>query len=258
MEIKTLTLDRKKLDAMPEDERALFLLASHALNEMNIFVKIFHWSVEGDDASAIVKKGADTIFLTIIKTLCAKMYEVWNMLKINYFNTKLKVSLEHLLSEKSKEALKYLGKSFAAQSPVAVVRNKSAFHYDSDQVIKSYELIGNDKELDIYIADGLNHLCWFAEIFVNASLLREIGGDDYQNGFNILQEDSTRVHRHLTALLFDLTEIFVLKYFGESLEELGMQSMEISAPRSDSVHIPFFVELVGADAASASDEGGDS
>jgi len=58
MEVHRITLTRDQLDAIPENERTMLILFSHAMNELGALVKIFHWSSINKCATEIESKGS--------------------------------------------------------------------------------------------------------------------------------------------------------------------------------------------------------
>ncbi len=131
MKINRWQLNKKKLQTTPKDERALFILLGHAVNEINILNKTFYLSTMFENESEWVVQIHVSQNLVYARTLIGKLYEAWQLLKKGYFQTKLSEKYDAQLETTVVDALKQLKKYFGPKNLIADIRNGFSFHCSS-------------------------------------------------------------------------------------------------------------------------------
>jgi hypothetical protein len=70
-------VDREKLRAIPENERALFVLLGHAVNEINILNKTFYLSTQFSEEPKWRAHAHVSQSLVFARALTGKLNEAW-------------------------------------------------------------------------------------------------------------------------------------------------------------------------------------
>ena len=151
MKIAKIQLSKELLQQMPAKERNLFLLLGHIANENIILQKFLLMS---RNPSEVEEEGwaEATQALLISKVLVAKLFEGWD--KVQKFLLKDKTLLNSLLKDMEKighEALTELKRHFGKSNRFSTVRKKLAFHYDIDEVEKSFGTLAETNEIAILL-----------------------------------------------------------------------------------------------------------
>jgi hypothetical protein len=245
MKLLQVTIKRADFDKIPEDERTLLILLGHVANELNVLVRLFHWSASVEDTSPIEQKGNNTLVFTVIRIFTGKLHEAWQLLTKAFFSSKLAQSYEQEMSDEDKEHLNELKQYFSKKNLIATVRNGYAFHYAPDQVSSSYSSVPETEELHMYLGEtDLNSLYFFADAITNRALLHAIKPDDHQAAMEQLRVETTHIHAAFLHVISALMVIGVKRHLGQTLEELDTIEVEIKpALDSEAVRIPFFVRL---------------
>src|SRR5437870_4539196 len=109
MKAYRVTLARDKLDAVAEEERTLFLLLGHFINQAAILGKWVGWCSNGSPKAAMEKKGRTAQSIMTLSLFAAKLNEGWELLQQQYFGSKLSKEYSSLLDADALGALKNLG-----------------------------------------------------------------------------------------------------------------------------------------------------
>lgn len=245
MIIHKISIPKKKLEDMPERERALFFGLGHLANEINILQKHFLWCIPKTDKEE-EQWAALTQSLVLSKVLAGKLYEGWSLIEKSFFNSKLSKEYESRLSEDGATALNSLRQYFNQKKEgnlISKVRNKFAFHYDIHEISKRFKTLSETNELSILLGQECgNSLYYASEIIMIHSLIEEIGTDDPQEAIDQLFDDITNVSRWQMDFIEAALAIVIDTHMGETLEDLGAQKIKIAASENlDSIRIPFFV-----------------
>jgi hypothetical protein len=154
MQIKQVQLSKSDFEKMPERERLAILLLGHFANEINILSKLLIMSSNrmGDHNTA-ERRAHHSQTLVIGRLFAGKLFEGWNVIKAQYFGTKLSREYTPLLDDKAKAALDNLKTYFSnAKNPIRRVRNKLASHYDEDVVKEAFSRVPEAEDWEFLIA----------------------------------------------------------------------------------------------------------
>jgi hypothetical protein len=245
MELHQIRIQRSVFDSVPADERTLLVLLAHVANELNVLVRLFHWSAASSDRSPIEERGNNVLVFTVIRLFTGKLYEAWKLLRKAFFASKLAKAYESELETTEQASLQYLKQYFGKQNAIKRVRNGYAFHYSPEQIKASYSAVPDAEELDMYLGESaLNSLYYFADAIANRALLHEINPKDHQAAMEQLRVETTQVHSAFHNAIAALVAVAVKRHLRKTLEELGATEVEIS-PLLDSeqISIPFFVNV---------------
>lgn len=256
MELHRIRLTREQLDGIPENERAMLILFCHAMNELGVLVKIFHWSSINRCTTDIESKGSNSIALTVARLLCGKIFECWELIRKSYYRTAISREYHDKLDQPSKNALGSLSTYFSRPSIIRTIRNRHAFHYAPDQLTKAYEEMPKyEDELNLYLSESnLATLYFFADLLANGSMLADVAevagldGNDPAAALQRLKNETVNVVGLLNHAISGCISVAIQKHLGQTLEELGAETIELQGlVGMDDVSIPFFVEDDGGD-----------
>jgi hypothetical protein len=249
MIIRRITLTPESLSALPNDERALLHVVGHALNEMNVVLKLFLLASNYDFEPPVVRHAQLCQTMVLSKLLVGKVHEIWMVLQKGYFGTGLSKTYMTDLEPEHLDALKSLKKYFGRKNLIESVRNQFAFHYSLEHGTPSPALDTPPEALAIYFGTTVgNSLYQFAEQSIGMAMLHTIDASDPQSAYDRLFMETREVAFWLDTvgqgILFSILERHTS--LTSRAEELA--SIDLGAvPQSTNVRIPFFFEVTISD-----------
>jgi hypothetical protein len=245
LQIHHITLTRKQLDSIPEAERRLLVLMAHAGNELNVLSKLFHFSAKAKSEMPILQKAENTQSMVIGRVLTGKIYECWKLMQSAFFGSGLSKKYEPQFDPEASLALKALKQYFGRENLIEKVRNGHAFHYSLDQIDAGYRTLVDGDPLEVYLAKAnTNTVYTFADTIAGRAMLEDIRPGDHQRAFEMLVEETSKAVGRVNEVIGATMIICFRTYLGGDLYALGAKVIEIQgAPDSQSVSIPFFVEI---------------
>lgn len=244
--LQHIKLTRNQLAGIPETERILIILLSHAANELTVLTKLFSFcSRHVGQGTLLEQEATNTQALVIGKVITGKLHECWVLLQQAFFGSKLAKTYVPLFDEPSKKTLDNLKRYFSQPNLVNTVRNRFAFHYAPDQIPAGYSKLADNDSLDIYLSeDNGNTLYAFAETIVGRSMLEAIDPADHDRAFKALVKESGQVIGWFNEVIAACLMTCLGRYIGDNLQALGAQVIEIAnAPKFEDVSIPYFVTI---------------
>ena len=243
MLLQRWSISSKLIAAMPDSERALFFLLGHAINEINVFNKLFYLSNQYDQSKKWEQHAHVTLGMALARALVGKLLEAWNLLGTAYFASKLSLTYGSKLDANAQSALKELGRYFGRENLINKVRNSFAFHYEVKDVraVLSSEL--NADELVSYMGEtNANTVHYFSEYAINYAMLGSISADPADAMSRLMAESQKVVgwfNDAAQAIMFTLAETYLLAEDGT----ISTNEVEIGqVPVAEDLEIPFFIE----------------
>ncbi len=243
MKLMRVEIPKSKLEAIPEKQRVLFVHLGSILNELNILQKSVIFSSNGiESLSKVEKRGQVFQSLFFIRILAGKLNESWEMLKKDVFSTPLFKDCEDALSPVARDSLSELKKYFSRENNIHLIRDKFAFHYDSDRVREGISQIPEDEVLEMFVCNSGNCLYCFSDVIVSESILNSINPCDRAQAMDTL----------IKEVVQDVSGWF--RQFGEDCiriiaEKSGLMDctwVEIpEPPLIDNVKLPYFTKKSG-------------
>lgn len=181
MKILQIRFARKEFDRIPEAERTLLVMLGHVANDLNVLVRLFHWSALALDATPIEARANNVIVLTVVRLFTAKLYEAWKLLSRPVAGGALKKWCESELGQEEQAALDRLKTYFGRNNLIKEVRHRHSFHYSHEDVTAAYASIPENEEFEMYLGDSdLNNLYYFADVITGRALLHSIDPEDHE------------------------------------------------------------------------------
>ena len=251
MQVHHIALSRAQLDRVPSDERRLLILLAHAANELNVLVKLFHFSI------AAISTGAPSIFeqahnaqaMVLGRILTGKIYEWWELMQSAFFGAGVSKIYEPQFEPEARKAIDALKRYFRRDTIIRLVRNKFAFHYSPDQIDAGYGALIEGDPLDSYISKhNTNTLYAFAESITGRAMLDAINSNDHKAAFGQLIDETSKAVSEIGDVTAQIIAICFESHLGGNFYSLGAKVIEVQgAPESQKVAIPYFIEIESGD-----------
>lgn len=253
MELHRIKLTKKKLAAMPEDERTLLLLLGHANNEINVLSKLILMVRKDDPPNEIVNHVEAGQIFVIMRLLIGKLHEAWELFKKRFQgNRKLAAKYAPQFGPEAAGALEELNRRFGSSSPLTAIRNKIAFHYtDKDNLTEAnFQRLPDTEPLEFYMTRTVGNSFYLAaELIISLSainLARKETGEPRTvvtmspeaQAFNDLCNEVIFVSRHITELFGSLMGLIV-----ETIPDLEIMVEELpDGPKLSAFSLPYFFD----------------
>lgn len=130
IEVLKIPVSKAQLQAMPSNERALFILLGHTANQLNLFTKltIFSSNKTIDDDLGRILSGAQTQML--MRMAIGVLHEGWaKIITPRFLSSSLGKQYRPLLDKRGQDSLDALNKLFGGSNLLAKIRNSYAFHH---------------------------------------------------------------------------------------------------------------------------------
>jgi len=246
MIIHRLTLTPESLAALPSNERALLNVIGHALNEMNVVLKLFLLSSNYDFEPPVVRHAQLCQTMVLSKLLVGKVHEIWSVLQKGYFGTGLSKTYRADLEPEHVEALDKLKRYFGRKNVVESVRNQFAFHYSLEHGAPAPGPETPADALAIYFGETVgNSLYQFAEQSMGMAMLDGIDAEDPQRAYDRLFMETREVASWLDTIGQGILFAILERHTSITSRRKELESIDLGLmPQSKDVRIPFFFQVV--------------
>lgn len=249
MKIRHFKFTKEQLDNIPEKERTLLIIFSHAANEVNVLLKAMYFSAQLDDNKTendqFLTYAWQMNMLTFQNLLAGKLNEIWVVLDSHFIDGKLDEIYNTYFDCEQKAALENLKTYFALKNnPIYKIRNKFGFHYDYKLFAKGYVHQDEDVPLDVYLSERPeNNMYTFAESLTSQGFIRHLNHLDKSKGFVDFVDDLHSIVKSFECFVQGFIIACINKNLGEdfnfNLDEMHLMNQ----PNFEAVSIPFFVEF---------------
>jgi hypothetical protein len=260
-EVIKLDIDEACIQALDNRRRNQLIGCMHAHNELTVLNRIFMFGLnpvrEGEPAHSA---GAVQMWC-LLQVLTGKLYETWMMLIKRFLSAQPEDPALAALAPQHRASLdwlkEYFGDSEAAlkQSPLRIIRDKTAFHYDKLNLVETVHNLG-PRENAIYLAQHpANALYYLGSATVFRAIFAFITDrsedtstlthhERVTRGSSIATEDGKHANIHMHLLLYGLIESLLEQTVGKPLESLSQVRILIQgAPDPDTMKLPPFVDM---------------
>lgn len=240
MDIYPLQIPKALLDAAPENERILYLMAGQLANDLNILSNlaiIVMNPVSGHEIFARARTATTMLFL---KLLAGKVNEGWKLFgqKLSPLYPKYEADFDDAAKQRLDELKKYFGKS----NVVHIVRNKAGFHSDTELISRGYASFPDTEVFVDYFSETPGHCLYFsAELISVVGMTHVINESDWRMGLTRIADEICGIAERLGRLLIEYMRVFLEKYLTNSVNDINVTMCTIpDGPPIDTVTIPFF------------------
>jgi hypothetical protein len=260
-EVIQLNIDEASIQALDNRRRNQLIGCMHAHNELTVLNRVFMFGLnpvrEGEPADSA---GAVQMWC-LLQVLTGKIYETWIMLIKRFLSAQPEDPVLSALAPQHRASLdwlkEYFGDSEAAlkQSPLRIVRDKTAFHYDKLNLVETVHNLG-PRETAIYLAQHpANALYYLGSATVFRAIFALIAYRPHDTsalthhervtrGASIAMEDAKHANFHMHVLLNGLIESLLEQTVGKPLEALSQVRIPIQgAPDPHTMKLPPFIDI---------------
>lgn len=243
--MQVISLTAKQFNSIPARERAVLVVVSHALNEINVLAKWFVMTSRIEDEPRWKAHGQICQALVIGRTLIGKLHEAWEIIRKGYFATPMAKQYLSRIDAEGAEAADRLGRYFGKKNLVNSVRNSFAFHYSLDAPSPAFEEDVPEAEIAMYFGDSNgNTLYQFGEYMMGKALLDSIDSTDSQAAFRKLLDETSSVVADLNTYGQRIVMTLLIQFVGSASLRAAAREIEVGPlPESSDLKFPYFVRF---------------
>ena len=244
MKIERMSLDRKMVLAMPEDERRCLIAFCHMANELAFIQRAMFCAIP-DASDQDHSNGQQALFFFQLRTLAGMCFEVWKLIKRIYLKGTIGRENQQFLSADGKASLDALKRVFGRDTLLAAIRNDFASHFSPEKLDERFQ--ESEEEVLLYFEDNhnFNTLYHFAERLVASGIWKLVDGADE---FECMMKVHLYV-RDVATYLMRFIEEFLSSMVGKHrLNELSDGPHEVSTkglPALESMRLCWFADTQG-------------
>jgi hypothetical protein len=250
MDVHQIKIDRAKLAAMPETERVLLLLLSHATNELNVLTKLILMMRKDDPPSPIIDHAEAGQTFIFMRLLIGKLHEAWELFRARVLTDRaMSTTLLPRLPSEAANALTALKNHFGRGSALTAIRNKVSFHYaDKENLTEAnFQQLAAAEPLQFYLTDTVGNCFYHA-----GELVAQLGVINLMKTPPAGPEDTSSTQaRALNALCTDIiqvsddmTELFreLIALLGKDVADSVSTETIPDGPKLSTLTLPYFVD----------------
>lgn len=246
MNIQRINITTEQFRQIPDHERALIVVLTHALNEVNVLNKLIFlcanfdieplWKAHAHAAQAFV----------LARLLIGKLNEAWNAIQKGYFGSKLSKKYAKHIEPSATKALNELKTYFGRKNLLYEVRNNFSFHYSLEHAVTTIPDDTPTDDLTIFLHETQgNSLYYFAEYLMSKALIDSISPNDPESALNTLLTEMSTVIDCLNEFVQGLLFVVFDNHIGEDVLRQSVKEIDLGiVARSIDVRIPYFFEIV--------------
>lgn len=244
MKIYRLPVSAAQLAEIPDKERALIVVLGHAMNELNVLIKLFDLASTFDSEPRVLGHAHVCQAMVLGRAVSGKLHEAWAALQKGYFRTNLAKCYADRLDEEGLAGLAHLKSYFSRDNVVSMTRNNFAFHFSLE---RAEYLLSRDvptEDLSIYLgATNGATLYQFAEYVMSSALIDAIDSNDAVAAFQKLIDESGKAVSAFNAFAQRLLYAILERHGAISEHFDSLEFVEIgSVPQKSEIRIPFLYQ----------------
>ena len=214
-----VTLSKTQISKLSVESRALIALSSYALNEVNVFLRMYQMSIHQETGQEPIDELINIQTNVILRNWSAKMFEFSKALREN--SSKGRVFKETAIKDIVSEALmKFDGLSNkAGVDLVEQLRNRATHHYD---FFDTKGLVSDDAEMSIFLHEMSGNCVYpYGEsVFFYSRLRREGEKIKEENAASKLIESWMKWNIATTKWLSETHSLFLERLVFDKLPHL--------------------------------------
>jgi hypothetical protein len=253
MRLQRITITVPQLKSVPDAERGLIVVLSHALNEINVLNKLVFLSTQFDAEPRWKAHVHAAQTFILARPLVGKINEAWQVVQSGYHGSRLSKTYDTLLEDSAQAALSELKKYFGRKNLVNAVRNSFAFHYSVEHAKTEIPDDTPPEDLAIYLHESNgNSIYYFAEYLMSKALIDSISPERPEDALDALLSEMSAAIAWLNEFVQGLLFVILDRFIGEAKLKESVVTVELGAVvRSSDAKIPFFIEVVPPNSGSA-------
>jgi hypothetical protein len=237
MDVKIFHFSAKQLQTIHPDHLGFLIASSHCCNELISIMTYIIFEHDIEDATEAERAFINIRFFTIVRHQIAKIFEYRDL--CNGYIGKIRKTFPSL-AESVQEEAKLISRRISTAKWAQTVRNKVAFHFNSQYAAELLNRTPSDQELVFIVGEhrGLTAFDFADRIIVDAMFL-DAGNGDKSHGRDVVkkwtiesQRQIERFHAKIVGQLFKQYGIFQKEEMSEIRDAWCAAPGEIAIPVS--------------------------
>jgi hypothetical protein len=244
IEVFRIPVPKSQLRAIPQAERALLLLATHAVNQITTLIRLLTFSTNFVSENALENTLSAAQSQIILRFLFGATAEAWEMARRPPHQKIIGSEYLKIIPPEGAASYQKLNRLFGKSNLLHRIRNELAFHLPSVHTIETaFGEVPEDEDWAWYAATNYSNSFYLASDFViSAGIIRETGEADVASAFGRVMDEVITASNELTEFFSYLIGGIVSRRLDPAILSPARGSGEIirNAPGLRTFAIPFF------------------
>jgi hypothetical protein len=249
IEVYQIPVPLEKIRAMPEDERALFILLGYAANQLNFFSKLVIFSTNQDGRSELEQMLSAAQTQMVLRVLIGVLQETWRLIKTRYMKAPFAKEYTRLLDAAGAEAFERLKKELNGPNRlISRLRNSWVFHHpETSDLTVAFEESAKSPEWRklayLYFShSNYNSFYLISDFIALNGIAISTEESDIIEAQKKLLNKITAISDDCTSFIQNIIAILWKKYVGDDMSAEKVHSID-NALDFSIPWIPFFVNI---------------
>lgn len=233
-----------ELRATPPKVQAAYLAIGQIHNDMSVLFKLIIRMTATPRGPDVVEAGKIAMSSFFTRMAAGRLYEAWKTLNSTLNAIEKTFGLVSKMEDETQQHWQSLKKYFSNSNPIKTVRNRLAFHGDTDQILDQLKDYPADFVLqDFHFEHIGNCLFGSAEIAQLAAVQNILKTDDPVQAFDELSKQILVQTKSVIEVCWGFQGVFLSTFFpeklkGQTLKDTGLSFESIRTPLQ--YHYVFF------------------
>jgi hypothetical protein len=243
-EVFRIPVPKTSLRGIPAAERALLLLASHAVNQLTTLRRLLIFSANYESANELENTLSAAQSQTILRFLFGSAAEAWEMLRRSDHQRIIGIDYMKVLPPAGVRSYEELNKLFGKSNLLHTIRNTLAFHHPSAETVDAaFEDVPEDEDWAWYASDTYRNSFYLAsDYMITTGIIKATGEPDVAKAFARVMAEVNKASDELIEFCSYLMQAIVSRHLGAGIlsPARGSGTKIATAPGLWTFAIPFF------------------
>lgn len=233
----------RELKSLPEDVLVSYLVAGQVNNDLSTLHKLIVRARPRQTEQAVVWNSRFAMSALLVGFAAGRINEAAKTLNRHLNKVERDFGLVSKMLDAEQTAWGDLKRYFSQPNPITKVRDKVAFHADTDHLIKALDLIPLDHELTDFHFDLIgDSIFGTADIVRLAGISNLLTKQDLVTGFLELSDDAIIQSKNVQSVCWGYLRVVLREYFPNKLKDSEWVQLEIEL-ESIGTPLSFFYEM---------------
>ncbi|MFN3314410.1 MAG: hypothetical protein ACK46Q_13215 [Hyphomonas sp.] len=233
----------EELQSLPEDVLVSYLGAGQVNNDLSTLHKLIVRARPRHTEEPVVWSSRFAMSAMLVAFAAGRLNEAAKTLNRHLNKVERDFGLISKMQEAEQIAWADVKRYFSQPNPITKVRDKVAFHTDTDHLLGALSLIPlNHEMIDFHFASRGDSLFGTADIVRLAGISQILSKQDLTSGFSELSEHSVQQSKNMMFVCWGYLRVVLQEYFPSKLKGVEWAELEIDL-ESIGEPLSFFYEL---------------
>jgi hypothetical protein len=234
---------KEELKSLPEDVLISYLSAGQINNDLSTLHKLIVRARPKHTEQPVVWSSRFAMSAMLVTFAAGRLSEAAKTLTRHLNKVERDLGLISKMTEQEKAAWTDVKRYFAQSNPITKIRDKIAFHGDTDHLSDALDLIPADHEMtDFHFDSRGDSIFGTSDIVRLAGISQILSKRDLISGFSELSDHAVQKSKNIQYVCWGYLRVVLREYFPEKLSDVEWSELDIDLEPLGSP-LSFFYEI---------------